>query len=315
MTPPAPKRLLVPIDLSPASRAGLRVGHEIAKRYDAEIVVLHVEMATAALAEVLASADPGSGLEEAQSRHIAGVREKVQHFAEEILGDTVDWRSVVIEGLFPAEAIVHFALERGCDWICLSASGQRGWRHLVLGSTAAQVVRLSPLPVLTLRPRKASEGEMIFDDFHRVLAATDLAADAKRVVGCALGLAAPHGEVTLLHVIESPGELGLYGTPLRFPSEDLEAAAEWSRTALEQMLEAIPGDVGADLRVKIGQPAERILDVERELAPDVLVVGTHRRRGLGRATLGSVAERVVRNATGPVLVLPPEREPEGGTGA
>jgi nucleotide-binding universal stress UspA family protein len=56
--------------------------------------------------------------------------------------------------------------------------------------------------------------------------------------------------------------------------------------------------------VLAGRPAERILATEKEIAPDVTIIGTHGRHGLDRLMLGSVAERVVRRATGPVLVVP-----------
>jgi len=66
------------------------------------------------------------------------------------------------------------------------------------------------------------------------------------------------------------------------------------------------GRTNCEISIKVlaGRPAERILATEKELTPDITVVGTHGRTGLTRVLLGSVAERVVRHAGRPVLTVP-----------
>jgi nucleotide-binding universal stress UspA family protein len=69
---------------------------------------------------------------------------------------------------------------------------------------------------------------------------------------------------------------------------------------------------GSGLKVRIrleeGPPASRILEVASQEAADLLVVGTHSRTGVQRAMLGSVADRMVRQATCPVLTVRPRPE-------
>jgi len=68
-------------------------------------------------------------------------------------------------------------------------------------------------------------------------------------------------------------------------------------------------DLTVDKRVEIGDAATTICDVAAELGVDVIVVGSHGRRGISRLFLGSTSEHVVRNAPCPVLVVreePPE---------
>jgi len=298
-----PHHLLIPVDSSEASRAGLRVADDLARRFGASLTVLRVEAATAGLAEVLASSGELADREKAAARHLEKVRADVQRFADETLGDHPH-AVVVIEGLFIAESIVQFAVEREIDWICMSASGHRGWRRLVLGSVTEEVVRRSPLPVLTVRGRTEEASQFVFDDFRRVLVALDLGDGSEALVATGAGLAAPHGELTLLHVIEIPPEYGLYGVPLSLPAENLEAAKEWTEGALDRLTKHVPEATLAPFRVLAGRPAERILEMEHELEPDVTVIGTHGRHGLDHLMLGSVAERVMRRASGPVLVLP-----------
>ena len=58
--------------------------------------------------------------------------------------------------------------------------------------------------------------------------------------------------------------------------------------------------------VDVGDPAERILALAEEVHADLIIVGTHGRRGLEHFVLGSVAETVLRNARCPVLVMRPK---------
>lgn len=60
---------------------------------------------------------------------------------------------------------------------------------------------------------------------------------------------------------------------------------------------------GVTHRLEEGEAAEEILRVARETNCDLIVVGTHGRTGLGRLLMGSVAEKVLRNASCPVLTL------------
>ncbi len=64
--------------------------------------------------------------------------------------------------------------------------------------------------------------------------------------------------------------------------------------------------VKCELMVELGEPAESILRTQKNLGMDVIVMATHGRKGLRRFVLGSVAERVVREARCPVLTLRPQ---------
>jgi nucleotide-binding universal stress UspA family protein len=157
--------------------------------------------------------------------------------------------------------------------------------------------------VLTLR------SEFVFDDFRRVLVAVDLGEGSRRVIEMGAALARPGGQLTVMHVVESVEELGLYRVPLQAPAEDVRAAVEWCEGALGDLLTDVDPGLLAPVRVVVGRPGAGILAVERETQPDVTVVGTHGRHGFERLVLGSVAERVARRAVGPVLVVPNLGEP------
>jgi nucleotide-binding universal stress UspA family protein len=61
----------------------------------------------------------------------------------------------------------------------------------------------------------------------------------------------------------------------------------------------LPGEI----HIREGKPAEEILEAADELGVGMIIIGSHGRTGLERAIFGSVAERVVKNAPMPVLVI------------
>lgn len=75
----------------------------------------------------------------------------------------------------------------------------------------------------------------------------------------------------------------------------------------KQLVRLIGRDVGrkvmVDTLIREGRPWKEITDAARERKADLIIIGTHGRRGLGRTILGSTTERVVRHASCPVLVV------------
>lgn len=84
-------------------------------------------------------------------------------------------------------------------------------------------------------------------------------------------------------------------------TEQLTNRAERAVRTIERMAES--HDVPCDTEIREGDPAETILGYADEIAADVIVAGTHGRTGVRRHLIGSVAERVVRHATCPVLTI------------
>lgn len=111
--------------------------------------------------------------------------------------------------------------------------------------------------------------------------------------------------ITLVHVQTLPVYFYPGVDPVPLPptyAEELSVQAKRSLDALA----ASAGGLRALLLA--GDPADEILKVVEELQPVMVVMGTHGRRGLSRLLLGSVAERVVRNAPVPVLTVRPPVE-------
>jgi nucleotide-binding universal stress UspA family protein len=132
-----------------------------------------------------------------------------------------------------------------------------------------------------------------------ILHATDFSENSAFAFRLACALARDYGaRLVILHVAAPP--LGLYSQGIYLP------APEGTMESLhDQLLELQPHDsaVVTEHRLEEGEPVPVILMVAKEIAADVIVLGTHGRTGLGRFLMGSVAEQVVRKAPCPVLTV------------
>lgn len=139
--------------------------------------------------------------------------------------------------------------------------------------------------------------------FQNILVPTDFSEPAERAAQFAAVFAEKFdAKLTLLHVWETPSTYD-YGQGLDWPTEELARQAQKSLdVALAKLREALPRAQG---RVVPGVALERILAEAKDMNADLIVMGTHGRRGLSHVFLGSVAERVVRRSPIPVLTVGP----------
>jgi nucleotide-binding universal stress UspA family protein len=132
-----------------------------------------------------------------------------------------------------------------------------------------------------------------------ILYATDLADDSEYGFRLACALARDQqARLVVLHVAEPPPFI-----TYREMEKQFEKLAGYRRELLDKLHGLRPGAPGVDIeyRLEDGDPATEILQLARVLQSDLIVLGTHGRRGLDRLLLGSVAEQVLRKAPCPVL--------------
>ncbi|HVA80549.1 MAG TPA: universal stress protein [Candidatus Binataceae bacterium] len=104
----------------------------------------------------------------------------------------------------------------------------------------------------------------------------------------------------LLHVVALPP-----GPEVALPFGKMEAAA---RTKLERLAnEYIGGKMRCEIEIVMGDPGREVLQVAKRLGAGLIVMATHGRKGLSHLLLGSVAERVIREAPCPVLTIKPAK--------
>ncbi|MCR9201236.1 MAG: universal stress protein [Planctomycetaceae bacterium] len=143
------RKILAPTDFSENSTPALETAVELARQFDAQLLLLHVvdDIGVHAMEmEMGAYSDGGYDLLEAEKR----AAERLEKIA--LPGDVSGRasRHTMIAG--PSEGICRFASEQAADVIVLSTHGRTGLARWVMGSVAEHVVRKSPCPVLTVHP-------------------------------------------------------------------------------------------------------------------------------------------------------------------
>jgi len=145
--------------------------------------------------------------------------------------------------------------------------------------------------------------------FQRILVASDFSESSEQALNLALSIAEKFGsELTLVHSWEAPDysyAAGLY-LPLDVIAPIERAAVARLEEATTQLKQRFPA---AKSMLRSGIAWEQVIDAATAMKADLIVMGTHGRRGLQRALLGSVAEKVVRMSRVPVLTVRAEGAP------
>jgi nucleotide-binding universal stress UspA family protein len=286
------KRILIPTDFSPSAERAIRSAEFLSRQGHARLDLLHVVQLPAPSYLGRLGLDRNLG-----ESWITGAREQLADLARGLAGTEVEVETIVREGK-PWKEILDVALERGTDLICLGNSGHSVLERLLLGSTAENVVRRSEVPVLIVRDRPLT-------DVRRVLVPVDFDPGTNTAVRFALEKF-PSSEISALHVV----------APL-LPADPVVGPLVPNLAAIREKIRGLLDRLGArDVTESVrlmADPAAAILEAARQTDVDLLLLTTHGRRGVSRAMLGSVAEKIVRHADRPVLVLPgPGRERKTG---
>lgn len=284
-------RVIAAIDLGARSAAVARRAAQLAAVHSAGLDFVHV-------ADVDGLADlplPG-GAGDMRARIVAAARASADGLLAGCLPAGTAFALHVVFGA-PHEEIVRLAGEFGADLVVFGPEG-RG-RRRVLGSTADRVIRLSPVPVLVVRREAAGP-------YGRIAVAVDFSPQSEAAARVAMTLA-PAASVELIHVgdIPAPFEQALrrVGTPaveVAAYRRARLAAARRRLTAVAETLAGAPG--GIAVRVGGGDPATALVRASRNPRLGLLALGRHGRNILHEALIGSVAQRVLRDAACDVLV-------------
>ena len=146
--------------------------------------------------------------------------------------------------------------------------------------------------------------------FTHILVPTDFGEPADRALDVAITLAAKfESKLTLLHSSWlPPSAYAPYAEGLYWPTDEMAKGAKKELdAALSKVTRRYPRAEGV---VVTGEPWLTILEVAKQRGADLIVMGTHGRRGLSRVFLGSVTERVVRLSPIPVLTICGKAEQE-----
>ena len=293
-------KILVPLDATRDAETALPLAEILAKQLDAEIVILAVVPDDANLAPVLGHYDEAlSRMTEARR---AAARAYVDGVRERLLRGGLPASADVRDGSI-AKTIVEAAGSTGAGLIAMATHGRVGPERWFLGSVADEVVRTAEVPVLLVRP--AESGAVPAGAPTGIFVPLDGSPFAERALPFAKDLAtAFKAPITIVRTVPVgwwSTDGGMYsGLP-----EILEAIEAEAREYLEATANSLKAE-GFEVATKFALFAAPDLELESvasETQRPLVVMTSHGRSGLGRVVLGSVADRVVRGSSAPVLVV------------
>jgi universal stress protein A len=156
---------------------------------------------------------------------------------------------------------------------------------------------------------RANAATFTHDSFqiNRILVAVDFSALSKKAIRYAAQFTHHKGgHIILLHVVEPKPHRGSRAKPSPGGFSRMDQAEQKLLELGEQELGPGPA---FDLLVQTGEPYREIINAAKALSVGLIILATRGQTGLKRALEGSTAERVVRHAPCPVLVVPEEEHP------
>lgn len=298
MTKPLITRILLATDFSDGAVCAQNYAVYLASHWGASLEVLHVIEAPRRLsteAESLAAA--------------MKVRAEAAQRLTEVRDDLVRRGMSVMARLVlgnPAEHIGVAAKDKGAELIVLGVQGRTNVLCGLIGSTAERVVREGPCPVLAV-PGGREEADTPSAanrqvEIRHILAPLDFSSPSLDAVEYAVQLANGLGAgVTLMHVLEPvPYDLDC---GLGVIEQEMQKRDYWNKQLAELQTFVTSFGLAADVEIAGGIASDAILAAALRHRSDLIVMGTHGRRGLSVERFGSVADAVLRRATCPVLTV------------
>lgn len=309
------ERILVPLDGSELASSVLPYVRLVGKAFNSRIELVGVMKPAP-----VEMSDPAHGLylDQVDASMLSHVQDYLEGVAASLAKDGLS-ASVVAHGGDPAAQIVAEGEKEPGTLIAMSTHGRSGIARWLLGSVTDKVLRAAHAPLLVVRARAdgASLGEA---RLRNLILPLDGSSVAEQVLPQAVAVArALRLHVTLVrvtppreeyhrymgyHLDVSPGPTmaRVYGRPHEEFSSAVNARAMEYLHDLGHRLRQ-QGVVHVEERLLHAHPAAAIVDAARESPDTLIAMTTHGRSGVRRWVLGSITDRVINHADGPVLVV------------
>lgn len=294
------RRVLCPTDFSDDARRAFEHAVALARWYEAEITVLHVQPLVPSAAVFPPVFSPLS-LDRVPHERIV---EELRRFSAPAVAAGVRSDVMVRDGR-PAAEILDLARALPADILVMGTHGRGGFERLVLGSVAEKVLRKAGCPVLTVPPTGESTPAAPSSLFSRILCPVDFSPSSARALDYALSLAQEaKASLSVLHVVEwSPGE--------EVREHRHFDVAGYRRYLEEEACRLLRARIPEEARLWC-EMHERVvsgkayLEIEREAREgkaDLIVMGVQGRGALDLMLFGSTTHHVIRESHLPVLTV------------
>lgn len=288
------RRILLPTDFSERSLEPLGLASELARASGAELHLLWVEL----LGGSGTTARDFPTDEEVRSSWWWAGPSVLHQKAKGHPVEVVRARERAVEA---APAICSYAFDQDVDLIVMATAAKKGLTRLFLGSVTEQVVRSAPCSVLVVGPECDQHRP---SDPPTVLSAVDFSETSIEAAKLAHEMCGELGaRHVVVHAVTDPPVPTFYGLEHTMTPAVWTAITERSEKELAELVKTELG--GSEAEVRSGGAVAEIVRACDEHGADLVVVGSHGLTGLSRLLLGSVAEKLVRVSSIPVLVVRP----------
>lgn len=292
------RSILVPLDGSAFSEHALPLALSVARRSGAQLYLAHVLSGRGGLTDIAERATAAS-----RTAYLERVAQQVEQQSVRAPITSILTGPV-------AETLLEHAQAIGCDLIVLTTHGRGALSRLWLGSVADVIVRRSPVPVMLVRPHQPTvsiDSQNARRPLRRILIPLDGSPLAETIIDHSIHIGRMmDAEYTLLRVVD-PAVLGL-----SVHDENIAASAvlqplkDRAQTYLDRQAEELRTQgLQVDAVVTVGEPSACILDYARAHSIDLIAMATHGRGGFSLLLLGSVADKVLRGSSLPLLLYSP----------
>jgi nucleotide-binding universal stress UspA family protein len=294
-------KILCPVDFFPTSLRAFEYALKFAKNYGARVVALHVvePLIPTVYQPAFSVPDLTDELEKESKR-------LMQNLASRAAKAGVPLETQVGLGDIPSE-ICRFVERAKIDLVVAGTHGSKGFERWLIGSVTEKLMRHCPVPLLVVGGRNKAADSL--PEIQRILATTDFSEGTAHALNYAFSIAQEaQAEVDLLHVVD---DLALIG-----PTANVrESLIDGVRKKLDRLVPSTARSSQPRTTVAIGVPYQAILKTARKDKAGMIVMNIHGKGMLDRVLVGSTAERVVRGAACPVLLIPPRAAAKPGSGS
>lgn len=286
-------------DFSKNSHAGLNFAASLANLYEEDLHIVHVvdfasdDNAWRVLYETT---------DEIEANARAEALKKLETLVEEAVDTSVSSGleiSFSVEFGEPSEGILKAADRVDAGLIVVGTVGESKLKHILFGRTSNKLVRQTTVPVLAVPPGESPHS------LASILVAIDFSECSEHALETAASWAKKTGaSLNVVHAIDINQQISGLGHVLGDIGTRLEGIVDDRTDALETMIKNKGlTEYVKNLHVTGSRPDDAIHEQGEAVDADLIVLGTHGRKGLSRWFLGSTAEGVLRSAKRPVLVV------------
>lgn len=295
------KRLLIPLDGSRLAESVLPAAAFLATHLHASVVLIHV-IEHGGPSEV--HGERHLRTEPEAEEYLRGISSK--SFSPDVRVET-HVHTEHIESV--TQSIVQHVTEYSSDLILMCAHGRSGAKQFLFGAIAQQVLSLGAVSVILFRaPTEPTQRSFVLND---LLLPLDGQPTHEHSIPVARSLAKQAGAaIHLLRVVPTYGHLSGAWIPTSrlLPSTTtrmLDIAVQEAQDYLDGLKSALADDqITVTTEVSRGEPSNVVAEIAENRRSDLIVVGTHGKVGTDAFWSGSVAPKICRACTTPVLLVP-----------